>query len=201
MAEVVVKQRGIITFGIGLLAALAGGWLVVPRAIYRSTEQPIQFSHKIHTSEKVGLSCQDCHSLNADGKFSGIPRLETCAPCHTERQGKTAAEKLLVDDYVSKNREIPWLVYARQPENVYFSHAPHIKLAGIKCERCHGPHGTTDRLRPYEQNRISTYARDVEGYSLVRLQTADWEHGMKMNECSHCHQQRGVQESCLTCHK
>lgn len=194
-------MKALITFGMGMALALAGGWLAVPRVMYRSSAQPVQFSHKVHTSEKTGMSCQDCHSLSDDGKFSGIPRLETCAPCHTEAQGKTADEKRFVDDYVAKNREVPWLVYARQPENVYFTHAPHIKAAGLKCERCHGDHGSSDRLRPFEQNRISTYARDVEGYSLVKLRPAQWEHGMKMVECSDCHRQRGVQESCLTCHK
>lgn len=194
-------MKALMTFGIGLLTALAGGWLVVPRVMYRSAEQPIQFSHKVHTSEKVGMACQDCHSFNEEGRFSGIPKLETCAPCHAEAQGKSAEEKRFVDQYVARNREVPWLVYARQPENVYFTHAPHIKLAAIECERCHGPHGTSDRLRPYEENRISTYARDVEGYSLVKLRTARWEQGMKMVECSECHEQRGVRESCLTCHK
>jgi hypothetical protein len=188
-------------FAIGLAVALTGGWFAFPRVLYSRSEQPVQFSHKIHTSDKVGLSCQDCHALSADGKFGGIPRLETCSPCHTEPQGKSADEKRFITEYVSKNREVQWLVYARQPENVYFSHAPHIRLAGLKCDRCHGPHGTTDRLRPFEQNRISTYARDVEGYSLVKLSPPQWQQGMKMDDCSSCHHARGVQESCLTCHK
>lgn len=197
-----MKLRGFVPFGIGLLLALAVGWLAFPRAIYRKAEQPIQFSHKVHTSDKVGMSCQDCHPLGDDGRFAGIPKLETCTPCHTDAQGTTAEEKRLVRDYVSKNREVPWLVYARQPENVYFTHAPHIKVAGIKCERCHGPHGSTDRLRSFEENRISTYSHDVEGYALVSLRTTPAPHGaMKMNDCSHCHHERGVEESCLTCHK
>jgi hypothetical protein len=201
MAEGVVKNRAWFTFAVGLLAALGGGWFAVPWAMYRRSEQPVQFSHRVHTSEAVGLSCQDCHALSDGGKFGGIPRLETCAPCHAEPQGKSADEKRFINEYVAKNREVQWLVYARQPENVYFSHAPHIRLAGLKCEQCHGQHGTTDRLRTFERNRISTYPRDVEGYSLVRLQPSRWNEGMKMDDCSRCHHERGVEEGCLTCHK
>lgn len=196
-----MNHRGLLTFGLGFAIAMAGGWLAVPRVLYQRAEQPVQFSHKVHTSEQVGMACQDCHALDEQGKFSGIPSLETCSPCHSEPQGKTAEEKRFIADYVSKNREVAWHVYARQPENAYFSHAPHVTLAKIKCERCHGPHGSSDRLRTFEQNRLSTYARDVEGYTLVRWNPDEWQRGMKMDDCSNCHHERGVEESCLTCHK
>ena len=192
--------RALLTFGLGLGAALAGGWIAFPRALYRQIEQPIQFSHQTHTGDKVGMTCDGCHSLTEDGRFTGLPKLESCAPCHTEAQGTTLAEKTLVEEYVAKEREIPWLVYARQPENVYFSHAPHVSLAKIECERCHGPHGKSAKLRPFEQNRISTYSRDIWGPSITRVNNREWE-GMKMTDCSRCHHQRGVRESCLTCHK
>lgn len=196
-----MKARGFVPFAMGVAVALVGGWVAFPRVLYRTIEQPIQFSHKVHTGEQVGLTCEDCHSIASDGRFSGIPPLENCAGCHSEALGKSPEEQQLIAQYVSKNREIPWLVYARQPENARFAHAPHVKLAGIACERCHGPHGTSTALRPFQQNRLSTYARDVEGYSLARLRTAEWEEGMKMDDCAQCHQQRGVQQSCLTCHK
>lgn len=196
-----VKLRAVAPFALGVLLALAGGWVAFPRVLYRRIEQPVQFSHKVHTGEQGGMSCEDCHSFGDDGRFSGIPAIENCAGCHSEPLGTSLAEKQLIDDYVSKNREIPWLVYARQPENARFAHAPHVKLAGIACERCHGPHGTSHVLRPLQQNRLSTYSRDVEGYSLARLQVAEWEEGMKMDDCARCHRERGVQQSCLTCHK
>ncbi|HYM60896.1 MAG TPA: menaquinone reductase multiheme cytochrome c subunit QrcA [Thermoanaerobaculia bacterium] len=194
-----MRHRGFLAFGIGLGTALFCGWIAFPYALYRQTEQPIQFSHKIHTGEKAGLTCEECHALTAEGRL-GLPKLDKCAPCHSEPQGKTTAEKLLVDRYVSKGREVPWLVYARQPENVYFSHAPHIKLAQIKCERCHGPHGDTGSLRPFEQSRISTYSRDIHGRSVLPIRRTEWG-SMTMDDCSRCHRERGVQESCLTCHK
>jgi hypothetical protein len=196
-----LNTRGSLTFGFGFAIALAGGWIAFPRVLYERVDQPIQFSHEVHTRESTGLTCQDCHSFDEQGTFSGIPRLEVCSPCHTDLQGKSAEEKRFVDQYVARNREVPWQVYARQPENAHFSHAPHVVLAKIGCERCHGPHGGSDRLRPFERNRLSSYARDVEGYSLVRWKPDEWQTGMKMDDCSNCHRERGIRESCLTCHK
>ena len=195
-----MKHRPLLVSLLGLGVAVGGGWLAFPYALYSRTEQPIQFSHRIHTGEKVGLSCKDCHAMGQEGRFSGIAGLEACTPCHTEVQGTSADEKKLVEEYVSKGREIPWLVYARQPENVYFSHAQHVKLAGLACERCHGPHGASDALRPFERNRVSGYSRDIWGRSISRLRRSEWE-GMKMDDCSRCHRERGVRESCLDCHK
>ncbi len=184
----------------GFAVALLAGWVVFPHALYQRVDQPLQFNHRIHTGDKGGLSCQDCHAIEQDGRFSGIPAIETCAPCHAEPQGSSPEEKALVGQYLSKGREIPWLVYARQPENVSFSHATHVTLAGLPCERCHGPHGQSEVLPPFERNRISGYSRAIWGPSMSRLVRAEWE-GMKMNDCSGCHHARGVRESCLDCHK
>ncbi len=195
-----MKHRGIIMFGSGCVAMLAVGWFAFPALLYQKTEQPLQFSHKVHTGEKVGLTCEDCHSFRADGTFAGIPTLDKCAGCHGTQVSESPEEKILVDEYVAKNQPIPWLVYARQPQNAYFAHVQHVKLAAIPCERCHGPHGSSDRLPPYERNRISGYSRAVWGPNISGIKSHEWE-GMKMDDCSHCHQERGVRESCLDCHK
>ncbi len=195
-----MRYAGKSTFLAGLATTLAVGWFGFPRALYREIDQPIQFSHRIHTGEKVGLACDSCHSLKADGTFGGIPKIEQCTACHAQPQGTTSDEKSLVDEYVSRNREIPWLVYARQPENVYFSHAPHLKLAGIGCERCHGPHGQSDSLRPFQVNRISGYSRDIWGQRISGIRSKPWD-GMKMTDCTRCHRERGVNDSCAVCHK
>src|SRR5512140_634047 len=133
----------------GAVVALASGWFILPPAFYRTIEQPLQFSHAVHASEKVGLACEDCHGFAPDGRFSGIPAVSRCAECHAEPLGATANEKTLVDQDVKQGREIPWLVYSRQPDNVHFSHIAHVKTAGVECAACHGPHGTSGNLRPY----------------------------------------------------
>ena len=190
-----------VAFAAGLAPALAVGWFGFPRLLYKQVEQPLSFSHKVHTGEKGGMGCADCHSLGPDGRFTGIPRLEKCAGCHSAPVGSTTAEKKFVDDYVAKGREVDWLVYARQPDNVYFSHAVHLSgKEKVACERCHGPHGATDTLRTWQVNRISGYSRDIWGPNIARIGRRPWE-GMTMNDCIQCHEKQGRDSSCLACHK
>ena len=102
--------------------------------------------------------------------------------------GTTAEEKRFIDRYVTPNREPQWAAYPRQPENVSFSHAEHLKRAGMKCESCHGNIGTSNTLRPFRADRISGYSEDI------------WK-GMKMADCVECHRHNGLEHSCLDCHK
>ncbi|HEX9006870.1 MAG TPA: menaquinone reductase multiheme cytochrome c subunit QrcA [Bacteroidota bacterium] len=184
----------------GLAAALLLGWFAFPAVLYQKVQQPLQFSHKVHAGDKVGLACEECHDFRADGSFTGLPPLEKCAGCHSSQLSDSPDEKILVEEYVTRNRPIPWLVYARQPQNAYFEHIQHVKLGGIACERCHGPHGVSEALPPFERNRISGYSRAIWGPNISGLKSHEWE-GMKMDDCSRCHQDRGVGESCLGCHK
>lgn len=192
-------MRSALLFLMGLATMLAAGWTGFPKALYVSRPQPLQFNHQVH-ADKAGLECSGCHELRADGRFSGIPGISNCAGCHTEAQGTTAAEKQLVKDYVTPNREIPWLVYSRQPINARFSHVNHVKTGKLACEACHGTHGKTTALRPYLQNRISGYSHAVDGAYLIRTSLKPGD-GMKMSDCERCHQQRGVRTGCLSCHQ
>jgi hypothetical protein len=180
-------NRGRVVFLAGVLAALGAGWAGFPRVIYQRRAQPVDFSHKVH-ADKAGQKCEDCHEFREDGSFAGIPRLDKCAGCHAAAMGTTAAEKQFIDGYVTPQREVRWASYARQPENVYFSHAVHVKRAQLQCESCHGNHGQTDTLRVYQEDRISGYSRDI------------WA-GMKMDDCVACHRRHGTENSCLDCHK
>lgn len=182
-----MKHRGALLFWAGMLAALGAGWAGFPRLIYRGQPQPVAFSHKVH-AEKAGMKCEDCHELRPDGSFAGIPRIEKCASCHSAAMGTTDAERQFIDRYVAPQHEVQWAVYARQPANVYFSHAAHVTVAHLECSSCHGNHGQSDTPRVYEEDRISGYSRDI------------WR-GMKMDDCAACHDQRGIENSCLDCHK
>jgi hypothetical protein len=195
-----MKHRGKIFFFAGFAASLSAGWYGFPKALYERSPQPLAFSHQTHTGEKVGMKCEDCHGFRADGTFAGIPGVENCAGCHAEPVTESADEKILVEKYVKPNREIPWLVYFRQPENVFFNHASHVTLAKLACEECHGNHGKTATLRPFERNRISGYSRDIWGPSMARISTAR-RPGMKMDDCSQCHREQGRESACLDCHK
>jgi menaquinone reductase, multiheme cytochrome c subunit len=189
--------RSSIVFASGFVAVLLTGWLVFPNALYQKSAQPLEFSHRTHT-EKAAMKCEDCHSFRPDGTFTGIPQVDKCAGCHASPVGTSAAEKILVERYVTPNREIPWKVYSRQPDNAWFPHAYHVNLAKLACTKCHGEHAQTTKLRDYEVNRLSGYSRDFWKPSVRRTSSAT---GLKMTECEHCHGEKGVATGCLDCHK
>jgi hypothetical protein len=146
------------------------------------------------------MACQDCHTIRQDGSFAGIPGIESCAACHSEPVGSTTNEKRFVADYVKQNRQVPWFVYSRQPVNARFPHVIHVNRGKLACETCHGGHGRSERLRDYEQNRISGYSRDIWGQNIARIGLKPGE-GMKMTDCESCHRERGVAAGCLGCHQ
>ncbi len=184
----------------GFVLCLGFGWAAFPRLLYRTAPQPVQFSHKVHTSS-AGMKCEDCHSVLADGRFSGIPAVEKCAGCHASPAGSTKDEKLMVEQYITPAKPIPWLVYAKQPDHVYFSHATHVTLAKLSCEGCHGDHGKTGALRRFEYDPITGYSRDLGEPRLLRIGGGGAARPMRMDDCDACHRRNNVQTGCLDCHK
>jgi hypothetical protein len=192
--------RNTFGFGLGLAAALLAGWVAFPRVLYVQKNQPLDFRHKTHAEKSGVADCGECHTLREDGAFAGLPPTEKCAGCHSERIGETKSEAILVDNYTKTGRETPWLVYSRQPANVFFSHVIHVKRAGLTCNECHSTYGESDAIRVYEVNRISGYSRDIWGHSISRLRRAPHD-GMKMSDCEDCHQQHNLEVGCLGCHE
>ncbi|MBK9376344.1 MAG: cytochrome c3 family protein [Holophagales bacterium] len=192
-----MKLPAPVSFAVGLVPALAAGWLLFPRLLYKTEAQPLPFNHKVHT--EGGMGCTDCHATAENGRFTGLPTTEACAGCHAEK-GDNAGINALVASYVEPGREVPWLVHARQPDNVYFPHAPHVTGDKLACARCHGPHGASTATRTYAVNRLSGYSRDIWGPSLARVGPKDGQ-GMKMSDCIQCHRAGGRESACLDCHK
>lgn len=192
--------RNTFFFGFGLAVALFVGWIVFPRVLYVQKHQPVDFLHKTHAEKSGVADCAECHTIREDGTFAGLPPMEKCAACHSDRIGDSKAEATLVDSYIKAGHETPWFVYSRQPANVWFSHAIHVKRAGLACTECHSTYGESDQVRVYQVNRISGYSRDIWGHSISRLRRAPHE-GMKMSDCEDCHRRRNVEVGCLGCHE
>ncbi|MFH0845082.1 MAG: menaquinone reductase multiheme cytochrome c subunit QrcA [Pseudomonadota bacterium] len=171
--------EGWIFFVGGLIPALIVGWLIFPLALYSKEPQPLHFSHAVHMDpDKVdGIEgdtdlekCLSCHSFRDDGTFAGIPRLDRCMECHDDPEspmGNDPEEKKFLTEYVANEKQIPWFSYSRQPDCVYFSHIAHVKMGNLDCRTCHGDHAQTDRLRPYEKNRLTGYSRDIWGHNIA----------------------------------
>jgi len=172
-------------FLVGLIASLLVGWIVFPKLLYSQKKQPIDFNHSLHV-EAVDEGCASCHFLREDGSFSGVPKLAQCTGCHEEAQGEDPEEIKFVTQYVEKGREVPWLVYSRQPNCVFFPHVVHIQTAKMDCVNCHGPVGESTQSRIYEENRITGISRDIWGKNIAGLKRNSWDR-MKMDDCAECH--------------
>ena len=194
-------------FVLGLVASLVLGWVIFPQLLYSQKQQPIQFNHLLH-NELVDDGCESCHFFREDGTYSGVPKLAQCIDCHEEVQGESEEEAKFVNQYVLKDREVPWLVYSRQPDCVFFSHVAHVKMGQMDCVTCHGNIGESESLKPYEANRISGYSRDIWGKNIAGIKFNSWDR-MKMDDCSECHVRNNVNQGsvqtlrggCFVCHK
>jgi len=197
----------ILFFILGLIASLLIGWVAFPPLLYSQKKQPVDFNHALHNG-LVDNGCESCHFFREDGTYSGVPKLAQCIECHEEANSEDPEEIKFVEEYVKKEREVPWLVYSRQPACVFFSHAAHVKTAQMDCVTCHGPIGESESLKPYQQNRITGYSRDIWGENILGVKRNSWDR-MKMDDCAECHATSGVsagsvqtqKDGCLVCHK
>ena len=124
--------------------------------------QPIHYSHKIHSGANQ-IECQYCHSSAKKSKHSGIPSLNVCMNCHeniAEYNGEEDLEKGYTKDfytneikklykavgwdedsqsYTGDTEPVKWVRIHNLPDFVYFNHAQHVTVAGVDCQKCHGP--------------------------------------------------------------
>jgi hypothetical protein len=173
----------------------------------------MDFNHAIHLDPDMAIidgdteteKCLYCHAFRDDGSFVGIPKLEKCTECHDDPEfplGETEAEQAFLTNYVAEEKEIPWRVYSRQPDCVYFSHIAHVQMGGQECRICHGDHGQTETLPVYKKNRLTGYSIDIWGRNIAGYKINSWDR-MKMDDCADCHTQAGHEENnaCFVCHK
>jgi mono/diheme cytochrome c family protein len=123
--------------------------------------QPIHYSHRIHAGSN-GINCQYCHSAARVSKNGGIPSLNVCMNCHkniaevadttaTPEYTKTfydgEIQKLYdavgwdkaTQKYTGKTKPVKWVRIHNLPDFAYFNHSQHVTVAGIECQKCHGP--------------------------------------------------------------
>ena len=124
--------------------------------------QPIHYSHKIHAGANK-IDCNYCHSSARKSKHSGIPSLNVCMNCHKNISEYNGEEDLVNgytkefynkeiaklydavgwDDakqsYTGEEKPVKWVRIHNLPDFVYFNHSQHVTVAGIDCQKCHGP--------------------------------------------------------------
>jgi len=110
-------------------------------------EQPIHFSHELHAGT-YKINCQYCHSGAYKSKNASIPSANVCMNCHSyvkpESPEIQKIYKALDFDpatrtYGKNQKPIQWVRIHNLPDFAYFNHSQHVKVAGVKCQKCHGP--------------------------------------------------------------
>lgn len=133
--------------GLGISGGV-GAWELSRVGIHQnySPEQPIAFPHKVHAGDNK-IPCLYCHFGARTSRHAGIPPASVCMNCHSilEKQ-TTEIEKL--KEAVEQQRPIRWVKVHNLPDFVYFNHSQHV-LSGVKCQQCHGPIESMDRVKQY----------------------------------------------------
>ncbi len=135
-------------------------------------EKNMHFSHKRHIEEYGASDCEICHFYKDNGRYSGIPTIETCFQCH----GKEEPLFRKLDD-----NDKPWESFAKQPDHVYFSHIVHMKSTfpdGRQKNLCVNCHGNKEE--------------DMKGVKIMGM--------MKMDRCEDCHDHLYASNKCFVCH-
>ncbi len=144
-------------------AYFAFGWMVqVGIDQGYAPVQPIHYSHKIHAGANE-IDCNYCHSSARKSKHSGIPSLNVCMNCHkniAEYNGEEDLENGYTKEfytneikklyeavgwdednqaYTGEEKPVKWVRIHNLPDFAYFNHSQHVTVAGIECQKCHGP--------------------------------------------------------------
>ena len=124
--------------------------------------QPIHYSHKIHAGDNK-IDCNFCHSSARKSKHSGIPSLNVCMNCHkniADYNGEEDLENGYTKEfytgeikklykavgwdeenqaYTGETEPVKWTRIHNLPDFAYFNHSQHVTVAGVECQKCHGP--------------------------------------------------------------
>src|SRR5262245_33125246 len=138
-------------------------------------QQPIDFPHKIHHINEIGIECYECHTGVNKGARAGLPSINFCMTCHETIGDASDSRIQTLRAHAKRGEDLPWQrVYGFLEEShVRFNHAPHLR-AGVGCETCHG--------------------------DLTSMTVAERVVDHSMGFCINCHQQKGASNDCLTCH-
>jgi len=143
-------------------------------------EQPIAFSHKIHAGEN-GIDCNYCHSGARHSKTSGVPSANVCMNCHTYiSSGTNTGTEEIAKIYTAigfdpetrtyiegyEQQPIEWVRIHNLPDLAYFNHSQHVNVAGVECQKCHGP---VEEMDVVEQHAPLTMAWCIDCHKETKV--------------------------------
>lgn len=116
--------------------------------------QPIKFSHELHAGINQ-VNCQYCHSGAFKSKNASIPSLNVCMNCHNYVQATEKYDGNISPEiqkiytaldynpdtrvYGNNPKPVEWVRIHNLPDFAYFNHSQHTTVAGVECQKCHGP--------------------------------------------------------------
>ena len=163
------KNKKFILFIVLLSVILLGsaGWMGMWETGVHTGYQPVQpikFSHQLHAGLNK-IDCQYCHSGAFTSKNASIPSLNVCMNCHNyisaseKYDGKTSPEIQKIyraidynettKKYGNNTKPVEWIRIHNLPDLAYFNHSQHVSVAGIECQKCHGPIQTMEEVYQY----------------------------------------------------
>ncbi|HLU99621.1 MAG TPA: cytochrome c3 family protein [Acidobacteriota bacterium] len=133
-------------------------------------QQPIPFSHRIHSS--LQLECATCHPGATEKASAGLPKAADCLQCHRSMANQSPfIQELMTADL---NNPIEWVRIYELPYFVFFSHASHSQ-AEVECHVCHGE---------VEQQDVLTRQREMTMLFCVDCHKDE----QASTECNFCHE-------------
>jgi len=162
-AKKLLKNKKFVFFVLICVSIAGGSWTWVTlwnTNVHQGYQpvQPIKFPHDLHAGA-MQIKCQYCHSGAYKSKNASIPSLNFCMNCHkTVKTESPEIQKIYAAlgydpktaKYDStKARPIQWVRIHNLPDLVYFNHSQHVKVAGLKCQTCHGPVETMKEVYQY----------------------------------------------------
>ena len=163
------RNKKFVGFTVLLLIIFLGswGWMTMwNTGVHQGyqPEQPIKYSHQLHAGT-LKIDCQYCHFGAYKSKNASIPSLNVCMNCHNyvtaseKYNGETSPEIAKIyhaldydpqtKTYGDDPKPIQWIRIHNLPDLAYFNHSQHVKVAGIKCQECHGPIQTMEEVYQY----------------------------------------------------
>ena len=146
-------------------------------------EQPIAYSHKLHSGIN-GIDCNYCHHSARHGKSAAIPSANVCLNCHTYinegPSGKAEIQKIYdavgfdpekgqyIDGYEQK--PIKWVRIHNLPDHAYFNHSQHVVAGGLECQDCHG---AIEEMEVVEQHAELTMGWCIDCHRQTEVKVAD----------------------------
>jgi hypothetical protein len=130
----------LLSTGIFITNTLVVDAIAIGRSPGYSPDQPVKFSHAIHSGQN-GTDCIYCHSSAQFSKSAGIPPENVCMNCHLLVRNGTRSGAFEIAKIISaydNMKPIKWIKVHNLPDHVFFSHAQHVSAGEISCQECHG---------------------------------------------------------------